>query len=57
MDTLSGQSCRSNDVSQCFPKGWEGLTDLRVGSFKVVEDEIWGHRSWTKVVILLVVFI
>jgi len=29
-------------------RGKEGLADLRVGSFKLVEDEIWGHKSWVK---------
>lgn len=31
-------------------RGKEGLADLRVGSFKIVEDEIWGHKSWVKVI-------
>ena len=27
----------------------EGIADLRVGDFKLVEDEVWGHRAWVKV--------
>ena len=27
----------------------EGIADLRVGCFKLVEDEVWGHRAWVKV--------
>ena len=27
----------------------EGIAELRVGSFKVVKNDIWGYRSWVKV--------
>ena len=30
-------------------RGKEGIADLRVGSFKKIEDEVWGHESWVKV--------
>ena len=27
-------------------RGEEGLAEMLVGNFKIVEDEIWGHRAW-----------
>ena len=27
----------------------EGITDLKVRDFGVITDEIWGHKSWSKV--------
>ena len=31
-------------------RGKEGIAELRVGSFKKEEDEVWGHKSWVKVI-------
>lgn len=30
-------------------RGKEGIAELRFGSFKKEEDEVWGHKSWVKV--------
>ena len=27
----------------------EGIADLRIGCFQLIEDEVWGHRAWVKV--------
>ena len=27
----------------------EVIVDFRVGCFKLVEDEVWGHGAWVKV--------
>ena len=27
----------------------EGIVDFRVGCFKLVEDEVWGHWAWMKI--------